>query len=309
MSTQLDDPAFLASSFACDLPQIYRSALKNLKKILLPSLLLHLIFPTLILSEILLFFFVSKKLVVTALLLGGIFATLFTYLISFFYTQTKRVTQLIQLKEEFLKSCREHLLSEPHLALAEAASRLAIYLEGFESRLYPVHFLNSLAKWFHREDLFRIKKLLLQAAVEEHLKQVRLTPTNLEVHASCARIYTLLSRLYRKVGGTAEEKANAAEALAIQELQILNEYAPNDPWVYEQLEKGYARLGMQEEQLTALESLATLRPQDSNILFRLGILYFHAGFNAKGLQTYQLLKQLNFKKAEELIQRYGQPYR
>jgi hypothetical protein len=54
-----------------------------------------------------------------------------------------------------------------------------------------------------------------------------------------------------------------------------------------------------------METLLTLRPQDKEILYQLGILYFNQGMNAKGLQTYEELKKANFKKAEDLISSYG----
>ena len=69
---------------------------------------------------------------------------------------------------------------------------------------------------------------------------------------------------------------------------------------------GYRDLGLPEEEIKEMEILLKLRPQDKEILFRLGSLYFSQGLNAMGLQVYEELKQTNFKKAEDLISTYGQ---
>jgi len=264
-------------------------------------------------------------LAIAAFALGGLFLTLFSYVVLLFYYQTKKPEQLQHLKEQFLQSCRQHISvptgeTQHHLSIAEALSKLASYLQDFESNFYKVPaLLQPLAPLLGRvsylcywEDVFKMKRLLLQAAVEEHLKQVRATPTDLEVHASLANTYVALSKLYRDAIPQAAKQIQmftdsfrSAARLAIEELRILNHYAPNDPWVHEQLAMGYSRLDMPEEELTELETLLKLRPQDNEILFRVGILYFQLGMNAKGLQIYQELMQSNFKKAEDLIASYG----
>ncbi|MDE3055815.1 MAG: hypothetical protein KGI80_03890 [Verrucomicrobiota bacterium] len=305
MSTLLEEVSFTPAS-SDELSHVYRAAVRKLKALLRPTLLFHVGALLLLSIETSLFFFSAKKMVATAFLLGGIFATLFTYLVLLFYLQTRRRAELAQLKEEFLHSCREQLSCDAHLVIAEALSRFSLYLDDFSSRLYEFPLLHPLLHFLHRDDLFCLNEQLLHAAVEEHLAQVRLTPLDLEVHASCSRSYILLSKLYRRAARAYSDEAENAEKLALQELHILQAYAPDDPWVYEQLERGYARLGMHKEQLVALESLARLRPQESQILFRLGGLYFYSGSNAKGLQIYEQLKLLHLKKAEELIQRYGQ---
>ncbi len=148
----------------------------------------------------------------------------------------------------------------------------------------------------------------MAAAIEEHLKQIRVTPTDLEVHASLATTYVLQSKIYR-IKGTRkedlEERFRTSSRLAIEEFQILNHYAPNDPWVHSQLAIGYRDLDMPIEELREVETLLKLCPHDKETLFRLGKLYFCQGMNAKGLQIYEELKQSNFKKAEELIASYG----
>jgi len=228
------------------------------------------------------------------------------------------------LKELFLQSCRRHIATPAgeahhHLSIAEALSNLASYLEDFEKNFYRLpsflHWVHpvfsSLSSYWYGKDVFTLKRLLLAAAIEEHLKQIRTTPTDLEVHASLATTYVAQSKFFRtasqkgKNRSLFEENFRTSAQLAIEEFRILSHYAPNDPWVHEQLARGYHELDMPEEELKEMEILLNLRPQDKEIVFRLGQLYFRQGMNAKGLQIYEELKQSNFKKAEDLIASYG----
>ncbi len=271
---------------------------------------------------------------VLAFALGGLFLTCFSYFVLLFYFQAKKPQQLMELKDQFLQSCKQLIptpsgVAQHHLSIAEAFSKLSHYLQDYEWNFYkipsPVKFLSPLISRFsafcYWEDVFKIKHLLLCASVEEHIKQIRTTPTDLEVHASLANTYVALSKLYReplrsshhprmersrRLQPLFEEKARTFSRLAIEEFKILSQYAPNDPWVHEQLASGYGDLGLPEEEVKEIELLFKLRPQDKEILFRLGILYFQQGLNAKGLLVYEELKQANYKKAEDLISSYGE---
>ena len=92
---------------------------------------------------------------------------------------------------------------------------------------------------------------------------------------------------------------------AIEEFEIVKEYAPNDPWVYAQLAYGWKELNMIEKEIEAYETIVSLRPGDLDSLFYLGTLYFSCSKNAKGLQIYENLRKLDERKAMELIGYYG----
>src|ERR1700733_5959989 len=143
-----------------------------------------------------------------------------------------------------------------------------------------------------------MKELLLTIAVEEHLKAVKCEPTNLEVHAALANAYVMLSSLYADpckyhdydeeryvpVERHAEQiqaKFRATAERAIEEFKILNDYAPEDPWVHVQLAYSYHDLHMPEEEIREYEIVLSLRPDDKDTLFKLGMLYFQQGLNAK----------------------------
>jgi len=330
MSTVLDnDTAFDEVFFQNNLPQYYRGVIKEFRRITHSFVSFNLLFLALFGVELVLFFlflpFLSRSSVL-AFALGGMFLTCFSYFVLLFYFQAKKPEQLQNLKNQFIQSCRQ-VLSMPageaqhHLSLAAALSKLAVYLNDFEWNFYKIRFqfltpaISRFSAYCYGEDVFKMKILLLQGAVEEHLKQILLTPTDLEVHASLANTYVTLSKIYRmaieepgrqrKNHPFYEEKFRAAAQLAIEEFRILSQYAPNDPWVHEQLAVGYHDLNLPEEEVREVETLLKLRSQDKEILFRLGILYFKQGQNAKGLQIYEELKKANYKKAEDLIASYG----
>lgn len=338
MSTQLENEHdFDNAFFQHNLPQYYRSILREFRKVTHSFVTFNLFFSFLFAGELILFFlflpFLSRS-AVLAFALGGLFLTCFSYFVLLFYFQAKKPEQLLHLREKFLQSCRQTIPlpageAQHHLSLAEAVSKLAAYLHDFEWNFYKIpKLLNPFSKLISRfsaycywEDVFKMKILLLQAAIDEHLKQIRSTPTDLEVHASLANSYVALSKIYnfplmakekhprlsryRKNQPFFEEKFKEAARLAIEEFRILSQYAPNDPWVHEQLAVGYRDLVMPAEEVKEVETLLKLRPQDKEILFRLGMLYFEQGQNAKGLQVYEELKKANFKKAEDLISVYG----
>lgn len=324
MSTQLENQTFDNSYFQQCLPQIYRSVLKDFKKIVHSHILLHILFISLIIGEMIGFLPFIQKSAMAALGISLFFLTIFSYLVIFIYSQTRKPERLLRLKTMFLDSCRRHI-SIPvgevhhHLTIADALLKLASYLEDFEKNFYKLptiaQFLNKVfnkfSSYFYWKDVFHLKKLLLSAAVEEHLKQIRITPTDLEIHASLAATYVAQSKIYRlkgrnrKTQGLFVKDFRSSSHLAIEEFEILNSYAPNDPWIHEQLAIGYQELDMPDYELKEVELLAQLRPHDKEILFRLGELYFQQGMNAKGLRIYEELKQLNFKKSEALISYYG----
>jgi tetratricopeptide (TPR) repeat protein len=339
MATQLDNDPLLSYKgeyFQHALPSYYRSVLKKFRTISRSFVHFNLLFVALFTVEVSLFLaFVPwlQSASLLALSLSLLFLTCFSYCVLLFYFQARKPEQLTSLKEEFIASCRA-LLSTPvgiaqhHLSMAETLCRLATYLHEFEWELYKVpSFLQWISPWVSRfsaywywEDVFEMKQLLLLSAIDEHIKQIRITPTDLEVHASLANTYVIISKLYRKpilqenhpkshklksLQASFEDRALSYSRLAMEEFKILSQYATDDPWVHEQMAMGYKDLGLIEEEIQEMEILRKLKPQDKEILFRLGSLYFARGLNAKGLLIYEELKETNFKKAEDLISSYG----
>lgn len=268
-----------------------------------------------------------------AFTLAGLFLSIFSYFILLFYFQAKKPEQMKQVLETFLLSCRETLPipegeMEHHLSIAHALLKLFHYLQGFEKTLYPLKLpglpsrLESFSKFYHLEDVFQFKQLLIEAAIEEHYAQIRISPTDLEVHASLANTYITLSKhllqtkrqleiapfykfRFRKILLPLETEFRKASERAVEEYKILHHYVPEDPWVHMQLAKSYETLDMKQEEMQEYETLQRLLPKDTQILKRLGILYFQQGLNAKGLIAYEELKKKAPSAAEALLSYYG----
>jgi tetratricopeptide (TPR) repeat protein len=102
-----------------------------------------------------------------------------------------------------------------------------------------------------------------------------------------------------------DRKFRDAAECAMEEFKILNDYAPHDPWVHAQLAYSYHDLQMYQEEIAEYEIIFKLCPDDKETMFKLGMLYFQQGLNAKGLRIYEELKRSHYKKAENLIKYYG----
>ncbi|MBS4167735.1 hypothetical protein [Parachlamydia sp. AcF125] len=310
----------------------------QIEKIIKRHILFHAFFLFSILAEITLLISFFAFLINSSFLafsLAFIFLTVFTYFILKLYFQTKKREQLTDAKDRYLKACKKFFnykegVPEHHVSVANACCKFAAKLEGKEYTLYrPPSFLNSLASSFERlscqlhwEDIHRVKELLLNTSVEEYLRLVRFEPTNLEVHAALANAYVMLSGLYaqsKETEGATEDRwippQKSSEVFAhqfrktaeraIEEFKILNDYAPNDPWIHAQLAYSYHDLRMPEEEIREYEAILKLCPHDLDTLFKLGALYFQQGANAQGLRVYEQLKKSHYKKADYLLEHYG----
>ena len=339
MPTQLEQEIlkiFEDTELQQSLPQYYRKILREFKQTTKGFVAFNLSFGALILAELAVFFaflpsFGQSYLI--AIALGALFLTGFSYLVLLFYFQAKKPEQITLIRDRFIASCKQTIGLPPgavqhHLSVATALLKLSVYLQDFEWQIYSLpKWASQLARWAaycHWEDVFKMKQCLLHAAIEEHLEQIRTTPTDLEVHASLASTYVALSQIYLEPKGKGgehprsryyqknqaifEEKFRKAAKLAMEEFHILSHYAPKDPWVHEQLAVGYRDLQLPEEEIREVEILLELKPHDHDILFRLGALYFDRGQNAKGLQAYEKLKRARYARADQLISAYGALY-
>lgn len=287
------------------------------------------------LVALVIFFTFLAKSSMLAASLAAVFLTLFSYFMVRLYLNARKPEQLLGLRDRFLATCKEALhyqegIAEHHLALANAACRMAAALHDREYRCYcPPLWADFLAPsletyscWWHWQDHHAMKEAFMLTSIDEHIKLVKCEPTNLEVHAALANAYVMLSSLYanpEKAEGYDEERwippprfseqmhenfRTTAER-AIEEFKILNDYAPNDPWVHAQLAYSYHDLQMPEEEINEYQTILRINPDDKDTTFKLGMLYFQQGRNAEGLRIYEQLKRSNYKKAENLIKFYG----
>ncbi len=295
------------------------AGLKQFKKIIRSYVFFHLFFLGLLAGEVITFFLSLTLLFQTSLIalsLAAILLTGFAYLILLFYFQTKKPEQFLELRNFFMLLCKKGLpknliCSEYHLSLANSAYRFAAYLTKEEGQLYTLppqigslnQAMRKVTNLCHRKDMQRMKEVLFLVSISEHIQLIKNAPTNLEAHASLANAYVALSRLYQK-DSSEHEKFQTAAKKAIQEYIIIDHLSPNDPWVHAQLASCYHDLKMHVEEISQYEKVLELCPEDKQILFRLGILSFQQGENARGLKIYEKLKEMQFSRADELIDFY-----
>lgn len=272
---------------------------------------------------------------VLAVTLALCVATIFFYFTLKIYFQAKKSDRCLDLKDQFIEACKQaihyrHGISEHHIMLAQACADFAAALHGKEYGFFPrpkwlakfSPLLDKLSCWCHWDDVYAMRELLLLASVDEHIKLVKCQPTDLSSHVGLANAYVMLSGLYvdprtiegfdddrwiprHKYDEKTQDKFRSTSERAIEEFKILNDYAPSDPWVHAQLAYSYHDLQMPEKEIKEYETILQLCPDDKEILFKLGKLYFQQGRNADGLRVYEQLKRSNYKKAEGLIHYYG----
>lgn len=264
--------------------------------------------------------------------LATIFLTVFAYFILKLYLNMRKPEELIEIKEAFYKKCETLINSKQshYVSFSECLLKMLSLLEGREYEYYPswkwLFFLKpTIAKfscYWHWQDVHLFKEQLLLANIEEHIKYVKQAPTELEPHATLANAYIMLSSIYTDPKNQTDydedlwypqnrktlkmdQKFRYAAQRAIEELKILKDYAPNDPWIHAQLAYSYHDLKMPLEEIQEYEQIILLNPADKDSLFKLGMLYFEQGYNAKGLEVYEKLKKVGDKRTEDLISFYG----
>jgi len=280
-----------------------------------------------------LFFTFFMRASILALNLALIFSTAFGYLLFRLHTTHQKPEKIEELIETFIGQCLDLFGIDPsrpenRVRLAENFAKAAIQFEGKERRYYrpPRLFsflgpsLKRLSLYWHWYDIHKVKEGLLFAQIKEMTDLIKEEPTNLFFHTQTANAYVMLAGLYHnprrvaegesflpsaEMGRLLEEKFASASNRAVEEFKILSEFAPNDPWVHEQLALSYHDLELIEKEIEQYQILLKLKPRDRDVLFHLGTLYFSRGENAKGLAIYKSLKSIDRLKAQELISYYG----
>jgi len=313
------------------------TSIEDFKEITRQYSVFHISFFTIACLELLafaLFFSFLTKSTILAFSLAGIFLTGFAYFVLLFYFQAKKPEQLLAVRHTFLESCQAALpfekgSSEFHFSLGAALYHLLNQLHRQEYTYYslPSTFktlaplMQKFSVWCHWKDLHQMKEFLLLMMIKEHIELVKIAPTDLETHSGLANSYRLLAKHYQdpRIANPQAEHLwispdyQSAEMLkkfektswrAIEEYKILDYYAPNEPWVHAQLASIFHDLNLPQEEIKEYEAILSASPQDRDILFRLGILYFEQGLNAQGLKLYEQLKKMHDSKAEELLSYY-----
>ncbi len=305
--------------------------------------LFHAVFFTAFVLELLtllIFMPFLAKTLALAVVVALAFLTVFTYFVLRFYFQTRKPEQFIALRDKFLKASLESAAQakRPVERLAErSGERLhLIYellqkLQGQESQYYSLPlFMKTLSPlvekfsvWCHWEDVHWMKETLHLHALRKIFDWVKLYPTDLELHRTLAASYITLYQIYQMPAASTafysfierqydspamKERFEKSARSAIEELKVVLNYASNDPWALGQIARVYHDLGLKQEERKTYEALLSLRPQDGEIHYRLGKLYFELGHMAEGLHLYQELQGRKDPKAKDLIEHYDAYY-
>ncbi len=307
-------------------------ALGKFKQILNNYALFHFSFLIILTLQILLTIALSTinvKSLPFAIMLASIFCTIFSYLIITYYFQGKKTNQFNEIKMTFFNECKKSLIfdmdkNEYHLSLANSAFQLTTYIR--QKHVYAFHFppfrfledtMLKISFFVHWRDILAMQELLMNSSIKEHITLILQTPTSLSAHISLANAYIAISKIYTQPADLLlkdsflckrifekqiiKNKFNQSTEKAIEELKVLDDLAPNDPWIHAQLANCYHHLEMPGDEIHEYEILINLRSTDKEILYRLGSLYFHIGKNASGLKIYERLLQLDNKIAKSLI--------
>lgn len=338
---QSDSSSLSKELFSGNIERACSHTLETFKQIARQYALFHIIFFTLGLVELfsfVLFFAFLTQSATFAFTIAALFFTGFAYFVLLFYFQAKKPQQLIDLQGSFLEQCKLALPLNTqafsyHSACIHAYYELLSQFHRQEYAFYPLSrtfktlslLTRKFSVWTHWKDVHQFKEIILKAIVKEHVHLVQIKPIDLEVHAGLAHVFLSLTQLYmdpRKSNPNEEHlwispeyhsdamntQFKTAAQRAIEELKILDTYAPHDPWVHSQLAAVYRDLGWIEKEIEEYEIILNLSPKDQMILFRLGVLYFSQGRNAQALHLYAQLKDLTETKAEELLSHYGAAY-
>lgn len=282
------------------------------------------VFLLLQISLFVLFFSFLANSAIVAFCVGVFFLSFFSYLVLRFYFEAKKPEFFASIKEEFLKSCEKQTAGDKNhvsVALAEALQKLASDFQNLEFSYYSTGnstfsiLLQKLSAYLHWKDVLNVKATLYHAIIEQYLSRIKETPTDVEVHAALAEAYTLLAQIYRPPSHALwisneyysqgiTDKWKAACQYAIEELKIICDYLPNDPWAHAKLASLYHQMNWFEQEICEYETILQICPNDADILFRLGVLYFEQGHTSKGLKIYERMKKGRFAKADELIALY-----
>ncbi|MGR3973820.1 MAG: hypothetical protein QRY72_04555 [Candidatus Rhabdochlamydia sp.] len=315
---------------------LVENTLQDLYRLIRRYLIFHTVFIVLIALQLLSLLFLIPLMaqnIAAAVVIATTFLTLFTYLVLRFYFQSRKVEQLLEIKNQFIQSAEGvqlrssqeqlwsldqlspiyHLIHSLHYTLSDELiipSWVQITLPG----------MKQLTHWCLWEDAQWMKETLHRHALDTLLQWVKQYPLDLELHKTFATAYMacyaiyqipktesillpLIKRQYEL--SDMKEKMETLARLALEELNILLHHNPHHEWALTQLATIYGDLNWKEKEKSTYELLLSLENKNINTLYSLGLLCFELGDIAQGLSLYQQLQEANDPRAHELITHYG----
>ncbi|PCI77112.1 hypothetical protein COB21_03530 [Candidatus Aerophobetes bacterium] len=296
--------------------------LKHFKKLTKSYIFTHLFFLGILTLELSLLIISLAYLASTpfiATVLSIFLISAFAYTLAIFYFQTKKPEQFLKLHKHFMDLCAKELSQdlqkkEYYLCLANASFSFATFVEKQEKVFYSMpqvpgvfnRLIAQFTKVYHRKDFSKIKEVFYFSSIHEHIKLIKIDPKDIESHASLANTFSNLANIYSSKSLFNKNHKLYIKTVnqAIGEYKIIKALSPNDPWVFAKLAACYNITGEKDLEIASYEEILTLRPQDQQILFRLGILYFQINDQAKGLDIYSILLAQGYSKSHQLLDFY-----
>lgn len=327
----------LHSEESPEIDQLIKKFVKHFWQINRRYVLFHFFFGSALFFQLICFGLFFPKLAQTILIafyLAGIFLTIFVYLVLMFYLQARHPEKLLALRNEFVIACKTLVTHTQNPLAKEYALSQAVFLFISKLSIAPLHsswmktsttlaeLLEKFCVWSQWKDLLKMKEMLLMVSIWQHIELVKSDPSDLEIHAALANHYLTLAKLYQDPrhltlnemlkwippeyqSEMMRQKFEATLFHALEEYQIIDSYAPHNSWVYIQCAAIYRSLKQPDKELGEYEKILQNSPENSEILFRLGMLYFKQGQNATGLKIYDQLRAIHKEKAEQLIAHYN----
>lgn len=311
-------------------------ALAKFKTLLQQSAFLHLCFTIFIFLQVCLsvaLFYGNTKSIYTPISFSLLFLTISSYALIAFYQKNRKLDAMESISKEFYRYCSLHLsknisdTEKLNLAISESLRDLAEALhsqELFHLTIHPfkfsknhiiTHFL-----YFHYNDILFLQEKLLDISLTQHAKILQDCACSLQFHSSLSKTYATFAKCYKKPEGKHLEKAyifsnltkkeqlanlqSKYYTLAIEELHIVCDLSENETWAHLDLASLYSHFKDTEKQMQQYEILVQQLPDDKEIIYKLGILYFTHHKTSKGLRLYNKLRKIDALYAKNLLSHY-----
>ncbi len=273
-----------------------------------------------------------KKNILFSAIIAITILTIFVYLTLLSFFLVKKNEQIFLLKQNFIASyvsTNSHLFAHRKLQ-SNLVQLICIFIHRLEKKEYnniylfkKLHISNTTIPWLHRfniechwKDRLLMKEFLYYHSIQIQLQWIKEEPVNNELHTILASSFISLYRIYNPVKNLSksiEKKSQSVDRArkfkkfahcALEELKVALINNPKDLWTLSRIASVYRDLGLHEEEKQTYDMLLEFMPENEEVLFRLGILYFQQGSIANGLKTYEALKKKYDPKAEILIEKY-----
>ncbi|NBO24413.1 MAG: hypothetical protein EBU93_04160 [Chlamydiae bacterium] len=250
--------------------------------------------------------------------------SLFSYLTIRQFIEAKKYSQIAQLIESTYRQNFSDEKSYSSLEIDQFYKHLHTMLiyqakEKFFSKLSSNFFDKLKMGAYYKFYLFTLN-LLNQERLLQLLKLIERSPNDLRFHTEYTnalldrieqntlpekyRGLFLSSHLKKLETDELKKRIKKLYLVTLEELKILNQLAPFDPWTHAKMAECYHGLGEHNQELQTVEILKKLRPQDKEIIFKLGELYFINKRYFEGIQIFEELLPLDRSLCEQLMAHY-----